>query len=651
MADQPPIARIQINGHFYTIRPGSFQELDPEQFAPKQHEGDPGYADSLSISTFAQDDFRGGYGLRRYGLHLAEGELRDRTHEVENAETVHPGMVLPAFKVYSTDVGIAIKQFIQFGDGLYALGGQKCLKQSGGMDWLYNSWTEDRDFGAGVDLLPGCAGIYSGSTAIPKLYVGIGWTGYFWYRDATSWAQHASQKASLFRAVGGDDTTDFKDVLLLAELPNIVKVSGDGVTFGSAYYIGDADAKITSLFDYDEYWFAGKENGMFTMFSNGIVRALARDVIRHPDNCRAVCDWGNIMWFNVGLGLYGYLGGTLVNVGANEKLRLEVPSADESDLQGRITCVLGGHPRWLFAVMKTLSGKYFLMKFDGDPTPGRGWHPVWTPGGTTAITALYWYHAQGLPPRLMMAVGNSIAYMKMSEYSDDGLLDPYCRFTSYGTVGLPAHSLNLPNVQKAFVAIHADIGHRYLVAGVPVIGEDASGETFVDLIYSVDGGTEETLARVYEAGLVHREFSIPTTGKWLALKVGLGSSNVNGEKCALVHLLMAEEELILQPRQEWQVDILVGEGIDRRESRGLEQQLVDLETARGAGPVDVTTIRGEQKVGIVRALPKREVNPREKEMFPTSAWVVPVVIREYGPRSVAYYFDDDEARFDTATFA
>jgi len=84
------------------------------------------------------------------------------------------------------------------------------------------------------------------------------------------------------------------------------------------------------------------------------------------------------------------------------------------------------------------------------------------------------------------------------------------------------------------------------------------------------------------------------------------------------------------------VDILVGVGIDRRESRGLEQQLVDLETARGAGPVDVTTIRGEKKVGLVRALPKRALNQREKEMFNTAAWVVPVVIREYGPRSVGY---------------
>jgi hypothetical protein len=648
MADQPPIERIYINGHFYTINAGTFQELDPEQFAPKQHEGDPGYADSLSISTFAQDDFRGGYGLRRYGLHLAEGEVRDRTHEVENAETVHPGMVLPAFKVYSTDVGLAIKQFIQFGGDLYGLGGQKCLKQS---DFATNAWATDKDFGAGVDLLPGCAGIYSGSTAIAKLYVGIGSAGYFYYRDASSWNQHASQKASLFRAVGGDDSTDYKDVLLLAELPNTVKVSGDGATWGSSYYIGDADVDITSLFDYDEYWFAGKENGMFTMFSNGIVRALARDVIRHPDNCRAVCDWGNIMWFNVGLGLYGFTGGQLVNVGANEKLRLEVPTADESDLQGRITCVLGGHPRWLFAIMKTLSGKYFLMKFDGDPTPGRGWHPVWTPGGTTAITALYIHQKEGENPRLMMAVGTAIAYMVLSEYSDDGLLDPNCRFTSYGTVGLPAHSLNLPNVQKAFVAIHADISHRYLAAGVPVIGEDPDDETFVDLIYSIDGGAEETLARVYEAGQLHREFSIPTTGKWLALKVGLGSSDASGEKCPLVHLLMAEEELILQPRQEWQVDILVGDGIDRRESRGLEQQLVDLETARGAGPVDVTTIRGEQKVGLVRALPKRALNQREKEMFKTAAWVVPVVIREYGARSVAYYFDDEEARFDTAIFA
>jgi len=251
----------------------------------------------------------------------------------------------------------------------------------------------------------------------------------------------------------------------------------------------------------------------------------------------------------------------------------------------------------------------------------------------------------------MMAVGNSIAYMVLSEFSDDGLLDPACRFTSYGTVGLPAHSLNLPNVQKAFVAIHADISHRYLAAGVPVIGEDASLQTFVDLIYSVDGGTEETLARVYDAGLVHREFSIPTTGKWLTLKVGLGSTDASGEKCAIVHLLMAEEELILQPRQEWQVTLIVGDGIDRRESRGLEQQLVDLETARGAGPVDVTTIRGERKVGIVRALPKRALNDREKEMFRTAAWAVPVVIREYGARSVAYYFDDEEARFDTAIFA
>lgn len=648
MADQPPIERIYINGHFYTISPGTYQELDPEQFAPKQHEGDPGYADSLSISTFAQDDFRGGYGLRRYGLHLAEGEVRDRTHEVENAETVHPGMILPAFKVYSTDVGVGVVQFIQFGGDLYALGGQKCLKQS---DFATNAWGEDKDFGAGVDLLPGCAAIYSGSTAIPKLYVGIGATGFFHYRDSTGWNQHASYKASLFRPAGGDDSTDFKDVLLAAELPNIVKVSGDGETFGSSYYIGDADADITSLFDYDEYWFAGKENGMFTMFSNGIVRALARDVIRHPDNCRAVCDWGNIMWFNVGLGLYGFTGGQLVNVGANEKLRLEVPSADESDLQGRITCVLGGHPRWLFAIMKTLSGKYFLMKYDGDPTPGRGWHPVWTPGGTTAITALYWHQVEGENPRLMMAVGNSIAYMVLSEFSDDGLLDPNCRFTSYGTVKLPAHCLNLPSIQKAFVAFHAEIAHRYLVGGTPTIGEDASLQTFVDLIYSVDGGTEETLDRVYEAGEVYRAFSIPTVGKWLALKVGMGSTDASGEKCAIVHLLESEEELILLPRQEWQVDILVGDGIDQRESRGLEQQLVDLETARGAGPVDVTTIRGEKKVGLVRALPKKAVNAREKEKFRTAAWVVPVVIREYGPRSVGYYFDDEEARFDTAIFA
>ena len=189
-----------------------------------------------------------------------------------------------------------------------------------------------------------------------------------------------------------------------------------------------------------------------------------------------------------------------------------------------------------------------------------------------------------------------------------------------------------------------------LLKGV-VGGEDTSGETFVDLIYSIDGGADATLARVTEAGEIHREFSIPTTGKWLALKVGLGSTDASGEKCPIVHLLMCEEELILQPRQEWQVDILVGDGIDRRESRGLEQQLVDLETARGAGPVDVTTIRGEQKVGLVRALPKRALKDREKEMFCTAAWVVPVVIREYGPRSVAYYFDDDEARFDTAIFA
>lgn len=646
MANPPP-DRVYINGHWYTVQEGSYQELDPSQLATKQYEGDPRYADFVNVPTFAQDDFSGGYGKKRYGLGDSDTR-RDRTYRVENVDTSHPGIALPAFDVESSDVGLAVKQFIELGGEIYALGEQKCLKQS---DFDTNVWAEDKDFGAGVDLLPGCAAIYSGTTATPKMYVGIGSGANFWYRDASSWSQHGSLKADLFAAVGGDDAATMKDLLLLATRPNVVKSSADGSTFGSAYYVGDADVDITSLFGFDEYWMVGKETGMHVIFSNGLIKVLNPDMLRNAENCQAVAVWGNVMWYNRGLGLDAFAGGELVNVGAEETMRHEVPTCDEGELMGRITCLLGGHQLWLFAVLKTVSGKHYLMKYDGNPEVGRGWHPVWSPGGTTAITALHWHQKEGENPRLMMGVGNSIAYMVFSEYSDDGLNDPACKFQVYGTVELPAHALNLPNIDKAFVDAQVHVLHRYLDGGAVVIGTDPDDETFVDVIYAVDDDEEQTLKRIRTTGLAQANFPIPTTGKWLMLKLGLGSDDASGEKCAFARLVLAEEEMILQAKREWQMNLLVGEGFDPREGRGLEKQLADLETARGLGPVDVTTLRGEEIVGIVTAAPKVQVKPNDKGSFRNAYWYVSVTIREYGTRQTLYYFDDENARFEAATFA
>jgi hypothetical protein len=357
------------------------------------------------------------------------------------------------------------------------------------------------------------------------------------------------------------------------------------------------------------------------------------------------------MWYNRGLGLDAFAGGALVNVGAEETMRYEVPTCDEGELMGRITCLLGGHQLWLFAVLKTVSGKYYLMKYDGNPEPGRGWHPVWSPGGTTAITALCWHQKEGENPRLMMGVGNSIAYMVFSDYSDDGLNDPACKFQTYGTVELPAHALNLPNIDKAFVDAQVHVLHRYLADGAVVIGSDPDDETFVDVIYAVDDDEEQTLKRVYDTGITQASFPIPTTGKWLTLKLGLGSDDASGEKCAFARLVLAEEEIILRAKREWQMNVLVGEGFDPREGRGLEKQLSDLETARGAGPVDVTTLRGEEIVGLVTAAPKVQVRPKDREGFRNAYWYVPIVIREYGARQTLFYIGDDACRVGTATLA
>lgn len=653
---EPTPDRFYINGAWYLVAPGSYQELDPAQFAHKQYEGDPRYSAFVNLSTFAQDDFSGGYGKRRYGLSDSD-ERRDRTYRVENVDTSHRGFVCPAFRVESVSFSYRVGQFLEFRGALYCATSGGVYKQT---DFDNNTWTCVLPLSMPT-VQPSAMAVFSGTTGTPTLYLAPARAGlgFFYSSDGQTWSnQSTTYTVAFFRAAGGDGSTTGAELLLLGAWPNTVRSSADGSTFGSPYYIGDADSEITSLFDFDDYWFVGKKTGMFVIFSNGRVKPLTREVLRSELNCRAVTSWGNLLWYNIGQGLHVFTGGQLLNLGAEESLRFEEPSCDEGELSGEITCLCGAHPRWLFAVLKTLSGKHYLCKYDGDPERGRGWHPIWTPGGTAEITALYWHQPPGAKPRLMMGIwdpggGGAIAYMTFSDLSEDGIMDPACKFQSYGWVELPAHALNLPNIEKAYVSFYADVQHRYIEDGAVVLGADPTGETFVDLIYSVDDGSERTLARVRDTGLIYRTFPVPTTGRWMRLKLGLGSDDTSGEKFPIVRLVLVEQELIMRAKREWQMTLIVAEGAgaDRREARGTLKQLADLDVARGAGPVDITTLRGERLMGIVCAAPKYLVSANEAGGLRTAIWRVPVNIREYGPRQVLYYIGFPNCKFGTATFA
>ena len=519
------------------------------------------------------------------------GEIRDATdagryHYSQNVDARFRGQLIlgAATQTAAFSANAEAKvQFVEYNGNDYAVGARyvHIFNQGTGQ------WDLSKDMGASAAAVKGCAAVYG-----DYLVVGAGGSVDYWrlFTDGT-WDQPASGiKAQLMALVGNTLWRTFN--------ANQLSSSTNFTTWASAVGVGESRHTATGLTDYNGNPLTGKPEGLFeydgTKVSNRLPELAARP---SSTNCSGMKPSRGKLYIPVGPYLWQYTADAVQTEGkptrSAEALAAGITRESSSEVRGTIPD-LWADVDFLWGVFAAQSGNYYLIAYDYNPVAGQGWHQV-VKTGTTSVTALGRFQPSSGNPRLFYSEGTTIKYIVLPANAQNPYVDSNYVYATTGDIYLPVEADTFDDVTKSYLAVRLVADN--LLAGL----------RYVDIYYSIDGGTEVSLGRVDSSGLTEVLFPSSTTGKRMRIRFTLTTNDTSQTPRVLPS--SRHYKLRFDRKQYWKCGLVLARAALPNVMRQALDQLKDLETARTSqAPVSLVDPDGRSYTVFVESVgqPKRD---------------------------------------------
>lgn len=455
-------------------------------------------------------------------------------------------------------------QFIQYNTGFYAIGARYVHKFNEGT----GQWDVSKDMGASSAAVKGCAAVYG-----DYLVVGAGASVNYWrlYTDGVWDQPGVGFKVQLFGLVG--------NTLWRVYSSNQLSSSTDFTTWATAVAIGDSRNVATMLSDYNGNPLVGKPEGLFEYDGTKVSNRLPELAFRiNVSNCAGGKPSRGKLYLPVGPAVWQYTADAVQTEGkptrSAEALAAGISRESSKEVRGPIND-LWPDVDFMWAIFAAQSGNYYIVAYDYNETAGQGWHQV-ALTSQTSTTALGRFQPTSGNPRLFYSEGTSIKYFllplnALNPYVDTGYL-----YAMTGDIYLPVEADTFDDVSKAYLSVKINV-------------DGVNGTThYVDVSYSVDGGTDTSLGRVVSSGISTLFFPSTITGRRMALHLKLVG---DGATTPRVLPFSRHYKLRFDRKKLWKFNLVLSRKALPNAPRQALDQLIALESARASySPVAFTDI-------------------------------------------------------------
>lgn len=301
-------------------------------------------------------------------------------------------------------------------------------------------------------------------------------TGKYYYSDTgenAAWTQCTLDNAVAHYFAVAPPYSGSKDVLVLAQRPNIVRTSIDPLNGGAGwtdppYYIGDENSDITSLFILNGTLFIGKTDGFYALPVDGRPIALTPEFKDKKDatNFKYHTNWQGIFYGSVAGDIMEIIGGSSSLFAIDYMGPLE--RSPELAMTGSVKGITRDDKN-LYAIF--LVGSNYIIytgRERGDEVRGLRWE--WTPYiflSTTVCGAIKVMQRSGANPKLWFAYGTNVANAILSRSPNFPLGDSNYRFCAQGFLITSYFDSNYDTWQKIFyqlwtIASDLDTTHQFI---------------------------------------------------------------------------------------------------------------------------------------------------------------------------------------------
>jgi hypothetical protein len=514
---------LALNGQGYLIDPASYRKQAGEQFAGKQASGNRLYADLKDVAVWAQTDWRGGRGYRRWDAARPERWQAGNGLDTLGEGQLQSGPSATAIAAWApSPAATVIRGFVTYRSGLF------WATAVGGTLYLYRAETE----GVAPAVYSAAGPTVAGGLAAYKdaVWLGSGSDGKLYQFDASAGT------FALATTIAGAQGIPAMAVYVPSGTTRLLYLgvqfdaggqvySWDGMTATSLITLEGATPEHLFAFDGKLYVAAADAGGNGLLYSYDgtnwrLVATLAENWVQSGAAFGPHYYLGsgrdNRVWQFNGRDLVEVLGGY---------------SPQGSRVRGLVT--FGGR---LFAGLAWSDGFRTVVASQD----GTAWHEL-RPAGLAAAGS------SGLGVRHLGAL-NGTLYLAEELASGTGArlykLGLGASYNATGTLETVRFDAGLPSVDKAW--------RRLTVTHGPL----GAGESLA-VAYRLDGAAAWTgLVSNSTAGSTTSTatFANGTTGREIELQVTLGSG---GSTTLTVKSVLVEYALVPNLRREWEFDVLL----------------------------------------------------------------------------------------------
>jgi hypothetical protein len=526
----------------------------------------PGYGDlpAEKICAFVQNNWRGGMGQKN------KFTINDMFSGGQNIDTREPNMAFlgPKINVVGALADTAIVSEF-FNEREYVASATKVYKLSvDNTTWvLVLTITGDT-----IE----CMGQYDG-----KIFVGLT-AGKYWYSttgESGAWTQCTLNFAVAHCFCVAPPFSGTKDIFVLATRPNIVRTSLSPLNAGTGwvdppYYIGDENSDITSVFVLNGTLFIGKEDGLYSLGTDGRPVALMPEFKQKRDttNFKFWTHWQSVF--------YGSLAGDIVEIIGGSGSLFSVDYMGPLERSPELAMIgsvkgLAADDKNVYALL-LVSSEYIIYtgRERHDDKFGLRWE--WVPYislSTNACSAIKVMQRDGENPKLWFGYGTDMANIVLSRSPNYPLGDSNYRFCPQGYLSTSYFDANYDIWSKIF--------YQFWVITDSVVAD----HQYVRVFYQKDTDADWTLLTIINGnGIQAFDLEAISCNK-VQLKVELNSDD--DTKTPVIRMFILRG--VLRPEITRSLDFVVV--LEQSDTRKVSTDLEFLLTGRAAKIVTLKDLR------------------------------------------------------------